>query len=454
MARIEIYGNDSNVTLDDKVIGTDALDNSTKNFTVGSILALASGGGVSFTAGTGIDISNGVISSTTTYGVTFSGWLSGATLNLLGTDGSQDFVRILPGSNVSMSLAGEELTISSTDTNDFVSNVVLNGTNLDFTGTGGAFQSSVPLSSIADQTVTLAGTGGIAITGTYPSFTIDGSAISGGGTTYTAGTGIDITNNVISSTVVDTDTNTTYDFGAVSVSGNINFALGGSDNSNDVVTMQAGSKITLTDNGSSVFTVDHGIISTTKTTNTTALAFGGTFKAIDAVTYSDGHLTEYNEKTYTLPTGAPPPETLILRFASTDIPIEVSPGQALVFEPIGQLTKTNSLHINPVDLLLADPSTIAAVNARTAKVSLGAYINNGGQSGQITFEILEDISGTITLLGSASFDMSNQAVSAIPTTFLSFFDFQQNASYIFTAYSTQHQMAILPGSFIQIEILK
>lgn len=40
--------------------------------------------------------------------------------------------------------------------------------------------------------------------GTASYFSVGGS---GGGTTYTAGTGIDITNGVISSTVVDTDTN-------------------------------------------------------------------------------------------------------------------------------------------------------------------------------------------------------------------------------------------------------
>lgn len=130
MARIETYGNDSNVTLDDKVIGTDALDNSTKNFTVGDMLALASSGTV-YTAGTGISIANNVISS----------------------------------------------TIVDTDTNNFVSNVALNGTSLDFTGTGGAFNSSIALSSIADQTVTIAGTNGIAVTGTYPNFSISGAGV-------------------------------------------------------------------------------------------------------------------------------------------------------------------------------------------------------------------------------------------------------------------------------------
>jgi hypothetical protein len=61
---------------------------------------------------------------------------------------------------------------------------------------------------------------------------------------------------VISSTV--TDTNTTYDLGAAELpgTGNIAIALGGSDSTNDVVTVQAGNNITLTDNGSNVFTID------------------------------------------------------------------------------------------------------------------------------------------------------------------------------------------------------
>jgi hypothetical protein len=50
--------------------------------------------------------------------------------------------------------------------------------------------------------------------------------------------------------------NTTYDYGAVGAAGNINMALSGSDTTNDVVTMQAGTNITLTDNGSNTFTID------------------------------------------------------------------------------------------------------------------------------------------------------------------------------------------------------
>lgn len=66
MARINTYSNDNTVTVGDKVVGTDALDGSTKNFTIGDILALGGASGVTYTAGTGIDITNNVITCTVT----------------------------------------------------------------------------------------------------------------------------------------------------------------------------------------------------------------------------------------------------------------------------------------------------------------------------------------------------------------------------------------------------
>ena len=66
-------------------------------------------------------------------------------------------------------------------------------------------------------------------------------------------TGVNFTGTV---TGIPASTDTTYDFGAAGAAGNINFALSGSDASNDVVTMQAGTNITLTDNGSNNFTID------------------------------------------------------------------------------------------------------------------------------------------------------------------------------------------------------
>ena len=66
-------------------------------------------------------------------------------------------------------------------------------------------------------------------------------------------TGVNFTGTV---TGIPASTDTTYDFGAAGAAGNINFALTGSDASNDIVTMQAGTNITLTDNGSNTFTID------------------------------------------------------------------------------------------------------------------------------------------------------------------------------------------------------
>ena len=66
-------------------------------------------------------------------------------------------------------------------------------------------------------------------------------------------TGVNFTGTV---TGIPAGTDTTYDFGAAGAAGNINFALTGSDATNDVVTMQAGTNITIKDNGSNNFTID------------------------------------------------------------------------------------------------------------------------------------------------------------------------------------------------------
>ena len=70
-----------------------------------SYFSVGGGGGTTYTAGTGIDITNGVISS----------------------------------------------TVVDTDTNNFISNVSLSGTDLEFTGIGGAFSGTVPLASLVSS---------------------------------------------------------------------------------------------------------------------------------------------------------------------------------------------------------------------------------------------------------------------------------------------------------------
>jgi len=68
--------------------------------------------------------------------------------------------------------------------------------------------------------------------GTASYFSVGGS---GGGTTYTAGTGIDITNGVISSTVVDTDTTYTAGTGIDITNGVISSTGGGSSADSNLV---------------------------------------------------------------------------------------------------------------------------------------------------------------------------------------------------------------------------
>ena len=433
MARIEIYGNDSNVTLDDKVIGTDALDNSTKNFTVGDIVALASAG-TALMAGTGIDITNGVISS----------------------------------------------TIVDTDTNNFISNVALNGTNLDFTGTGGAYNASIPLSSIADKPVSLTGTGGIAITGTYPSFTIDGSAISGGGTVTGTGTANImtkwITSTQIGSSIVVED-GTGVGIGVQPPEARLHVHTPGNTSSLKITTQgsgigpQDGLNISLIDNQFAQMWLYEPNISLRFGTNNAERfridgAGQGWFQYGVRITGGivDSNTTKGTAGQILSSTGsqvewinAPSvvlPETLILKIANVSpIGIGVAPGTDIVFASAGAFVNSNSVHINQTDLNLANATDIEVVTDCTVKISLGAYIDNGGQAGQITFLIYE-VSGAQTLVGSASFDLSNQAVGIIPTTFFSFFDFQAGEIYKFTAHSSQHAMTIVPGSFIQIEVLK
>lgn len=113
----------------------------------------------------------------------------------------------------------------------------------------------------------LSGSGGsvtsVSGTGTVSGLTLTGTVTSSGSLTLggtLALTSSDITTGLgftpYNATNPDGFTsNPSYDYGAAGAAGNINMALTGSDGSNDVVTMQAGSNITLTDNGSNTFTI-------------------------------------------------------------------------------------------------------------------------------------------------------------------------------------------------------
>ena len=285
-----------------------------------------------------------------------------------------------------------------------------------------------------------------------------------GGTNYTAGTGIDISNGVISSTVVDT--NTTYNYGAVGAGGNINFALSGSDGSNDAVTMQAGSNVILTDIGGNTFRIDSSNTNTTydlvssQSGSNVNINLQGSNTLVDTVSLIAGAnvtLTDNGSNQITIdaaPGSGSAPENLILRIESGAVPVAGGNGIDILFASLGTAVKTNSLHINPSKLNFAGGGEIEAASNCVAKISLAAYIDSGNTNGQITFQIFEASGGPAVPIGSASFELSNQAVSEIPVTFTSYFDLIAGNLYFFTAYSTQNQMTIIPNSFIEFEIMK
>ena len=154
---------------------------------------------------------------------------------------------------------------------DYVSAVVLNGTNLEFTSVGNGFSGSVSLATLLD------------------------------------------------------DTNTTYDLGSNQDASDVNIRLTGSDATSDNIKFIAGTNITLTDNGANEITIDaaggsssytfgtyltetngtvnHDTTNTLATVASEAPAHGDSFTAIsNVVTNTTGHVIEVETKTITLPT--------------------------------------------------------------------------------------------------------------------------------------------------------
>jgi len=134
-------------------------------------------------------------------------------------------------------------SLLDTDTNDidFVNDVRLSGTNLDFAGTGNAFAGSVDLSSLVTaDTNDIDFVSGVSLSGTDLTFTGTGNAF--------AGT-IDL------SSLGGTDTNTTYDLSSRQNVNDVDISLSASAGPTDVVKLIAGTNITLTDTNNNI-TID------------------------------------------------------------------------------------------------------------------------------------------------------------------------------------------------------
>lgn len=179
MARIETYVNDTVISGLDKIIGTDAENNNaTKNFTVNDLAAFIAD----------------------YHGPHSADYIGTVALN----GNSLDF------NGVGRAFSGSiDLSAYTANDNDFVTNVVLNGVSLDFTGTGGAFAGSVDLTTLAVNDIDYIDN--VSLNNYVLEFSGAGRGFTGlidlrpVAFPYVAGNGIDITNDIISCTVVDTN---------------------------------------------------------------------------------------------------------------------------------------------------------------------------------------------------------------------------------------------------------
>ena len=107
-----------------------------------------------------------------------------------------------------------------------------------------------------------------------------------------------VTGYTVKTVTLPADNNATYTFNnnkttTLTLTG----AGGGATTS---VALKAGTQAALTA-GDKEITIAHGSVSTTPATDTASPSHGGTFKAIDAITTDNGHITGYTTKTITLP---------------------------------------------------------------------------------------------------------------------------------------------------------
>ena len=183
--------------------------------------------------------------------------VSGSTINFYqsGSDGN-----VITTSHTLTDLTGSDTTYTAGDHIDITDEVITN--------------------TSPDQIVSLTGQGSTTVTGTYPTFIIS-SSDTNDNTEYTAGTGIDITNEVVTNTAPDQPV--TLIGQNITVNGSYpNFQLTGSDNTDTTYT--AGTGLTLT---GTEFSLTGDVSLSLATNDLTLTKLDGTTDVIDLTPYLD-----------------------------------------------------------------------------------------------------------------------------------------------------------------------
>ena len=189
------------------------------------------GSGAATVTGTYPNFNVNATDTDTTYTAGTDISIVGTTINNTAPDQT---VTLTEGDNVTITGTYPNFTISSNDVIGEVSSVNA-GTGISVDSTTG----NVTVTNTSpDQTVTLTGSGATNVSGTYPDFTVSSTD-----TTYTAGTGIDVTSDIITNTAPDQTVSITSS-GSATVTGTYpNFNVDATDTN---TTYTAGSGLDLT----------------------------------------------------------------------------------------------------------------------------------------------------------------------------------------------------------------
>jgi len=343
-------------------------------------------------------------------------------------------------------------------------------------------------------------------TGTVSGLTLTGTVTSSG--SLTLGGTLVLTSSDITTGLGYTPptTNTTYDYGGVGAAGNISLALSGSDGSNDVVTMQAGANITLTDNGSNTFTIDassgfnaifngdlsafvnglaatsfvkfrdgnkidlsfdntqgsqqitfaHEAISTAAASANTAIAptgvgvGDGTFPAVSGITLDDGHVTGYTTSTYTVPLMK---EQLVQSLAS-QITLNAGGASDINFRAVTSPNNTDItqysswIHRRQLALNNYFVQVPSGTGSLIVRIALSAWVNvTSGGNKDLVIKLMKNTGGTAIAISEVQFDYARAGLHN--STFFSYIQFADNSTYFLEASSTSGAVAIQPQTELE-----